>query len=710
MRKLCSHIMLAAFCLLLGCSGSRTLELHDWRSLPEAKYTIPPYAKYLSRFKIALDPGHGGLAHLPGYKRGPTGKREPIMNLQVGLFLQEFLQQAGAQVVMTRTGDYFVSLQDRVDIAAQENCDFLISLHHNAGEKPETNYASVFYHLHPDYSPFSLDLARHVYFELVSALRLPQVAEDGLLTDRLIYPAGFGLLRRATMPAILLETSFFSNPQEEQRLMDWRYNRREAYAIFLGLAKWAAGGIPEAHLQAPAGISRDKQPDVVYTLQDGIVERGGRSDGRLLIFSESASLKLNGQPVPTSVDLRKKELRFRPDSALANGPHTLQVRMQNLFKNHNFPRTDTLIIASPVDSATFQVPAHELPADGTALMPVAFTLFDADAQPVWDGTRVSLSASAGAITPNELTLTNSSGLAYYRAAKDTGQAKIYLQADAHRDTLSLRLIPPGTSWLLSGMVIDDSTETGIADVRIELGQMIGTTSDRNGGFFLLDPAAGQHALIFQRAGYTANRQIVTIDSARSQIVLARLKANLGRLLHGETIVIDAALGGAETGDRFAEIDAAEANLQLAQALADTLRWAGVNTVLVRQSDSSIAVDDRITAVNAVPDGWYLKLLYRKSERDSVHVRLTGYPGNLTGEAIAKAIKESFEHWPLARGVVELNTGVPEVLRTNKTALEVLIVCRQPEIVQRDLPAIFRGIVMQKRAEQRGEVLEKTGEN
>jgi N-acetylmuramoyl-L-alanine amidase len=248
----------------------------------------------LANYKIALDPGHGGMSHLPGYKRGPSGKEEAVMNLNVAFFLKEFLEKAGAKVVMTRIDDRFVSLKERNEIAARAGCNFLISLHHNAAENPQTNYAAVFYHLHPDYSPASMDLARHIYFGLVEALRLPQVANDGLLTDKLIYPDGFGLLRTSEIPAVLLESSFFSNPAEEKRLTKLSYNRREAYGIFLGLARWAAGGIPSARLIQPNGIARDKQPEIIYEIFDGITERGGRGAKQLLIYAQSASLKIDG--------------------------------------------------------------------------------------------------------------------------------------------------------------------------------------------------------------------------------------------------------------------------------------------------------------------------------------------------------------------------------------------------------------------------------
>ncbi|MEK7727798.1 MAG: N-acetylmuramoyl-L-alanine amidase, partial [candidate division KSB1 bacterium] len=197
-----------AFALLTGCAGNK-LRLQEWTALPKAQYTMPPYAHHLAQYKIALDPGHGGLSHLPGYKRGPTGKEEAVMNLNVALYLKEFLQLAGAQVVLTRVDDRFVSLNERAEIAAAAHCDFMISLHHNASDRITANHTTVFYHLHPDYSPMSMDLARAAYFGLVEALRLPEISPEGLLADKIIYPAGFGLLRAAKLPAILLESSFF---------------------------------------------------------------------------------------------------------------------------------------------------------------------------------------------------------------------------------------------------------------------------------------------------------------------------------------------------------------------------------------------------------------------------------------------------------------------------------------------------------------------
>jgi N-acetylmuramoyl-L-alanine amidase len=640
------------------------------------------------------------MSHLPGYKRGPTGKEESVMNLNVAFFLKEFLEKVGAQVVMTRVDDRFVSLRERNEIAGRAGCDFLISLHHNAADNPQTNYAAVFYHLHPDYSPASMDLARNIYFGVVEALRLPQVANDGLLTDKLIYPDGFGLLRTSTIPAVLLESSFFSNRAEEKRLTKLAYNRREAYGIFLGLARWAAGGIPHAQLVQPAGISRDKRPEIVYEIADGITGRGGRGARQLLIYSQSASLKIDGEPVPAQMDMRRRRLSFRPDSALANGPHLLQVDVQNLFKNHNLPRLDSLVIAAPATSIAFEAPTLRLPADGVAVMPIRLRLADAEGQPVWDGTTVHLQTGRGKVAPTALRLQNSSAVVYYQAASEAGWAHIIAAADDHGDTLALELAPPGEQRVLSGVVVDDSTETRLPLAVVMVDDSLHANTDDNGGFFAAEVLPGEHELTVTAKGYATRKIPVMIEPARSAVVPVRLKANLSGLLHHEPIILDAALGGNETGDMFNDsLSAAAVNFDLASRLADTLRWAGANVVMVRENQNELPVAERIDTVNKLPIGWYVKLNYRRWDSDSILVQSTIYPANRVAERIATAINAAFARLPRARAVLRQNTAVPEVNLTNKTALEVMIASRMPATATRDLPALFEGIVNYKREER-----------
>ena len=219
-----------------------------WTDLPARAFDIPPYAKFVKGLKVCLDPGHGGDAERKGYKRGPTGFREAVMNWRVAAFLKEFLENAGAKVILTRLGDVEVTLKKRADIALAEGADIFVSIHHNAMTgKPGVNYTTIWYHGDCDFSPPSLDLGRCIYWGLTHELRLAQISEVPLHSDYLLYPGtGFGVLRnlKGKIPAVLLESSFFTNPEEEKRLKDPEYNRREAWGIFLGIARWAMHGIP----------------------------------------------------------------------------------------------------------------------------------------------------------------------------------------------------------------------------------------------------------------------------------------------------------------------------------------------------------------------------------------------------------------------------------------------------------------------------------
>jgi N-acetylmuramoyl-L-alanine amidase len=215
-------------------------------------YPIPPYAKFLQGVKVCLDPGHGGDAHKRGYKRGPTGVREAEMNLRVARYLRTFLEAAGAEVKLTRDGDYDLSLEERADTANAWGADLFISLHHNAiDNKPQVNFTTVWYHNDVNYRPSDLDLARYLCYGLYDSIALPQITDVPLKSDQLMYESGFGVLRHANVTAALAESSFFTNPDEEQRLREPEYNLLEAYGLFVGLAKYAAAGLPKAYLIEP---------------------------------------------------------------------------------------------------------------------------------------------------------------------------------------------------------------------------------------------------------------------------------------------------------------------------------------------------------------------------------------------------------------------------------------------------------------------------
>jgi N-acetylmuramoyl-L-alanine amidase len=309
-------------------------QAYRWADLPEPAFPIPPFANRLAGVKIVLDPGHGGRGDRPNWKRGPTGLREEEVNLAVAHYLREFLEAVGAKVVMTRTDDTCldpdekIDLARRIEIANQLRADLFISIHHNAASEPGPNYTTIYYHGDPDASPASRCAARYLLTGLNDTLRLEQHVPCALLSDRLRYQNGFYVLREARVPAVLVEASFHSNPQEERRLRDPLYNRREAYGYFLGLARWAQAGLPRIRLLEPSEDAVGPGKTVVIGLDDGL---GGNSAG---IVASSLVVRVNGEPTRFSLDSHRSRVQLVLPSRLKGSTVPVYVDFQNVFGQH----------------------------------------------------------------------------------------------------------------------------------------------------------------------------------------------------------------------------------------------------------------------------------------------------------------------------------------------------------------------------------------
>ena len=194
---------------------------------------------------IAIDPGHGGA---DAGTRGPEGTLEKDVTLGIARRLQAAVQRRlGLRVVLTRSGDTTVSLDERAAIANNNRADLFISLHANASMRETASGAEVFY-LSPteyDQEPGDvrtgggeripvvgggtriLDIVRweraQLRFVDRSARWAQTVAEE--LRDRLpmsprgVQQAPLRVLVGANMPAALVEIGFISNPDQEVQLV-----------------------------------------------------------------------------------------------------------------------------------------------------------------------------------------------------------------------------------------------------------------------------------------------------------------------------------------------------------------------------------------------------------------------------------------------------------------------------------------------------------
>ncbi|MEM7166470.1 MAG: N-acetylmuramoyl-L-alanine amidase [Planctomycetota bacterium] len=309
----------------------------DWAHLPSVDYVAHPYGKFLSGRCIGLDPGHGG-------DHDQLKQVEARANLAVALQLQRFLERDGARVVLTRSDDRHVPLSERVPLLMGGGAEVMVSLHHNAGGSESANYTSTWYNLAEDDEPADLDLARAIQRRVMEALRTPATVPTPLLSDRLIAPrSGFHVLRSATMPAVLCEASFYTNPAEARRLQDPAYLRRQAYGYYQGLVDYFAGGTPTVALRKVAPLSSGGRR-VTLHLDDGLIARGGWGGDVSRVLASTIRVTLGENAIPFQFDPAKSLLHFRLTTSQLTA--RLEVRFENLYKHSNYPTRWQLVPTS----------------------------------------------------------------------------------------------------------------------------------------------------------------------------------------------------------------------------------------------------------------------------------------------------------------------------------------------------------------------------
>lgn len=178
---------------------------------------------------IVVDPGHGG--HNPGAVA--NGVHEADVNLAISLLLRDKLLKEGAKVIMTRQTDVSVAnkkstlgqeLQTRVDIAEKNAADLFISIHSNSNPDNRIDGAMTFYPQNKS-SQLALDVQNAL------------IKQTGAL-DKGAAPATFYVLRKTSMPSILVETGFLTNKQEAVKLKNASYQNKIAQGVFNGIVRY----------------------------------------------------------------------------------------------------------------------------------------------------------------------------------------------------------------------------------------------------------------------------------------------------------------------------------------------------------------------------------------------------------------------------------------------------------------------------------------
>jgi N-acetylmuramoyl-L-alanine amidase len=180
---------------------------------------------------IVIDPGHGGSD--AGSEH--NGLVEKDLNLDMSRRLRRVLIARGWQVIMTRDSDVDVyapndsardELQARDDVANQKGARFFVSLHSNGFVTSVPNGTTTYY-----YTPISAGFAAAIHAHLAAVL---PTKDDG------VHKENYYVIRHTTMPAVLVESAFLSNPTDAALLRSPAFLQQIANAIADGIAEYAA--------------------------------------------------------------------------------------------------------------------------------------------------------------------------------------------------------------------------------------------------------------------------------------------------------------------------------------------------------------------------------------------------------------------------------------------------------------------------------------
>lgn len=197
--------------------------------------TLPTFGK-----TIVLDAGHG---YPDGGAVGISGSQEDVLNLKVTLFLRDYLEKSGVNVILTRKNENGIfdesatsikqkkvsDMHERERIMNESEADLFVSIHMNKFTDSKYSGPQVFYA--PQFEEGKA-FAENIQNELIAELK-PKMEREIKKATSSIY-----LLKKAQLPAVLVECGFLSNAEEERLLNTTTYQKKIAWAIYKGITTY----------------------------------------------------------------------------------------------------------------------------------------------------------------------------------------------------------------------------------------------------------------------------------------------------------------------------------------------------------------------------------------------------------------------------------------------------------------------------------------
>lgn len=176
---------------------------------------------YLKNKTIVIDPGHGGQ------DTGTTGARgtlEKKLTLRTANLLYDKLKASGANIILTRNSDSYISLPSRVSTSRFQQADAFVSLHYDSNSVRSVRGMTGYYYYYSQ-----KPLAEYIYSSTLSETKL---------NDRGVRFGDFHVIRENSQKAALIELGYLSNPEEELTLNSGVFQESAATGIYNGLARY----------------------------------------------------------------------------------------------------------------------------------------------------------------------------------------------------------------------------------------------------------------------------------------------------------------------------------------------------------------------------------------------------------------------------------------------------------------------------------------
>ena len=246
---------------------------------------------------IVIDPGHGG------FDRGGIPRQrvpEKTMALDVALRLRRKLQAAGYRVVMTRDTDVFIPLPTRVAIANHYRNAIFVCIHFNSATRLGANGIETYY-----YRKDSVTLASNIHKNVIA----------GAPTEnRGIRRRGYYVLRRTSIPGVLVECGFLTNPAEARLALSSSYRDKLAENIARGiLGKPPTVARAPASRNYPAATEVERQPFSSYMGTDFVRVPAEHTSRRRHHHRRSSHRKKKSSKHSSSSKKKKKSTKKSKD-------------------------------------------------------------------------------------------------------------------------------------------------------------------------------------------------------------------------------------------------------------------------------------------------------------------------------------------------------------------------------------------------------------